>query len=202
MKYLIYLVTLLTFFGCGNSEKKETPSTSQNLEFIPETEKDMGLEVEKTISKNPEKIEPESCEGQSVDFLILEDERVQADFFSKLDSIRKIQYPDDDRKMSIMVDITPEYLNKFLTDLDQDTLMVKKGFDKEYHFDIAPQGYTDPKICMDRIEVGFDEEKCTFRLKVFNTFLVQADWCTESMVVYGFKIENGNLVDFWRQEAG
>ena len=134
--------------------------------------------------------------------------------------------------MSIMVDITPEYLNKFLTDLDQDTLMVKKGFDKEYHFDIAPQGYTDSKICMDRIEVDFDEEKidwfietiqslpiifkplrtkgtekgdeekCTFRLKIFNTFLVQPDWCTESMVIYGFKIENGNLVDFWRQEAG
>jgi hypothetical protein len=80
--------------------------------------------------------------------------------------------------------------------------MRQKRFAKTYHFNIAPKGYTDPEKCEDKIEVRFDEKNCSFQLFIYNTFLVEPDWCTESMVIYGFKLERGKIVDFWRQEAG
>ena len=101
-----------------------------------------------------------------------------------------------------MVDLTPEYLIEFFADINLDSLTANKQFEKEYHFNIAPKEYTDPQICKDKIDVSFDAENCSFRLNVYNTFLVEPDWCTESMVVYGFKIKNDKIVDFWRQEAG
>ena len=101
-----------------------------------------------------------------------------------------------------MVDLTPEYLDKFLADLDQDSLSMNNRFEKDYHFNVAPKDYTDPEICKDKIGITFDKEHCSFRLNIYNTFLVEPDWCTESMVVYGFIISNGKIVDFGRQEAG
>ena len=52
-----------------------------------------------------------------------------------------------------MVDLTPEYLNKLLLDINQDLLMQNNRFEKEYHFIIAPENHTDPKICKDKIEI-------------------------------------------------
>jgi hypothetical protein len=101
-----------------------------------------------------------------------------------------------------MVDLTPEYLNTFLSDIDIDSLNAQKRFAKTYHFNIAPKGYTDPEKCEDKIEVRFDEKNCSFQLLIYNTFLVEPDWCTESVVIYGFSIKKREIVDFWRQEAG
>jgi hypothetical protein len=202
MKNLIYILTVLTFFGCGNSEKKETSTTSDRMELVPEPDKDLREEYEKSISKDSEQIDSTNCTGNTVDFLKLKDKELQVDFFSKLDSIRKVQYPDNDQETSIMVDLTPEYLIKFLTDIDSDSLTANNQFEKEYHFNIAPKDYTDPEVCKDKIAVSFDVKNCSFRLNVYNTFLVEPDWCTESMVVYGFKISNGRIIDIWRQEAG
>lgn len=191
-----------TFFGCGNTEKKETATASDRMELVTETDKDLREEYEKSLEKDSEKVASTICMGKTENFLKLKDKELQADFFSQLDSIREVQYPNNDQETSIMVDLTPEYLIQFLDDINLDSLTTNKQFEKEYHFNIAPKDFTDPEICKDKIAVSFDAENCSFRLNVYNTFLVEPDWCTESMVVYGFKIENGKTVNFWRQEAG
>ena len=188
--------------GCGNSENKDSQTISESMELVPEPDKDLRHKYEKTVVKEVEKIDSVNCFGKTVDFLKLKDNELQTDFFAKLDSLRKVQFPNNDQETSIMVEITPEYLNKFLSDIDQDSLIINKRFDKEYNFNIAPKDYTDPEICKDKIAMNFDEKNCSFQLNVYNTFLVEPDWCTESMVIYGFKIQNEKIVDFWRQEAG
>lgn len=202
MKNIIYILIVLTFFGCGNAEKKGNTPTSDRMELVPEPDKDLREEYEKSIDKDSEQIAVTNCTGKIEGFLTLRDKELQADFFSKLDSIRKVQHPNNDQETSIMVDLTPEYLIEFLDDISLDSLTANKQYEKEYHFNITPKSYTDPEICKDKIAVSFDEENCSFRLNVYNSFLVEPDWCTESMVVYGFKIENDKIVDFWRQEAG
>ncbi|MCH2032295.1 MAG: hypothetical protein MK202_02150 [Tenacibaculum sp.] len=201
MKNIIYIFAVLTFFGSDNAVKKEN-ATSDKMEIVPEYNKSLREKYEKSIEKGYEQLASNTCLGKIEDFLNLQKNKLQADFFSKLDSIRKVQYPNNDQDTSIMVDLTPEYLIKFLSDINLDSLIANKGFEKEYHFNIAPKEYSDPQICKDKIAVSFDVENCTFRLDIYNTFLVEPDWCTESMVVYGFKIKNNKIVDFWRQEAG
>jgi hypothetical protein len=164
--------------GCGNPETRDLPPAGS------------------------QKADSVSCPGSSMDFLKLEDHEMQTDFFACLDSIRKVQYPDDDQEVSIMVDLTPAYLNEFLADIDLDALSQNNHFERAYHFNLAPEGFTDPEICKDKIAVSFDVEHCSFRLNIYHTFLVEPDWCTESMVVYGFKIKHDEIFGFWRQEAG
>lgn len=156
----------------------------------------------KAINKKETEKESKFCNAKAADFIKLKKKNLQSTFFLKLDSIRKVQYPNNDQESSIMVDITPEYLNDFLTTLNIDTLKSKHRFTKEYHFNVAPKGYTDPKLCKDKIEIVFDSKNCCFRLNIYNTFLVDSDWCTESMVVYVFQIINDTIVTFWRNEVG
>jgi len=202
MKNFIYILTLLTIVGCGNSEKKDAHVFFDRLELVSESNIDLREEYEKSTVNDSLKTEANNCSGEIIDFLKLKDNGLQIDFFSKLDSIRKVQYPANDQETSIMFDLSPEYLNKFLVDIDIDSLSVKNQFEKEYHFNIAPLDFTDSEICKDKIAVSFDVKDCSFRLNIYNTFLVEPNWCTESMVVYGFKIKNDKVVDFWRQEAG
>ena len=89
MKNLIYILTVLTFFGCGNTDKKETADASDRMEFVPEPDKDLREEFEKLIEKDSEQIAATNCMGKTEDVLNLRDKELQADFFSKLDSIRK-----------------------------------------------------------------------------------------------------------------
>jgi hypothetical protein len=162
------------------------------------------IKVEETqkVLNTTEQIETSKCTRTITDFLILKRKDLQIGLFAKIDSIRKVQYPDNDQETSIMVDLTAEYLTRFLNDLDSDSLTKIQRFEKEYHFSIAPKGFTDPADCKDKIAVSLDEKDCSFRLNIYNTFLVEPNWCTESMVVYGFKIKNNRIIDFWRQEAG
>lgn len=136
------------------------------------------------------------------DFLSLKNEKVSNQLFFKLDSIRSYQYPNNDQEVNISVDLTKEYLNKFLADIDKDILSKTGRYENEYHFNIAPKGYTDPKKCMDKISVEFSSTDCSYRMVIYNTFLVEPDWCTESAVIYSFKIKNKTIVDFYRNEAG
>ena len=202
MKHIIYILILLTVIGCGNYEKNNSPTISDRVELVPELDKALKEEYEKSIAKESQETDSINCTGKILDFLKLKDNELQTIFFSKLDSIRKVQYPDNNQEISIMVDLTPKYLNKFLSDIISDSLSTIKRYEKEYHFNIAPKDFTDPEICMDKITVNFDVEHCSFRLNVFNTFLVEPNWCKESKVVYGFKIKSGKIIDFWRQEAG
>ena len=135
-------------------------------------------------------------------FLKLKESLCRESFLTQLAAIRQKQYPSNDQEVSIMVDLTPEYLEKFLHDIDIYLFTTNNYFEKEYHFNIAPEGYTDPKVCKDKITISFNSENCSFTLKIFNTFLVEPNWCTESMVIYSFKIEGDRIIDFWRNEAG
>lgn len=202
MKNLIYILTGLIFFGCNNTQEKETASVSDRMELVTEPDKDLREDYEKSMEKDSEQVTFTTCMGKTEDFLKLRDKELQIDFFSKLDSVRKVQYPNNDQETSIIVDLTPEYLTEFLADINLGSLIANRQFEKEYHFNIAPKDYIDPEICKDKIAVSFDAGNCSFRLNVYNTFLVEPDWCTESVVVYGFNIENDKIVDFWRQEAG
>lgn len=201
MKILIYILTVLTLIGCTDSTDIEERNKTAGKEIDSKTDKVLKEEPKK-LDRESVQIESNDCLATSIDFLKLKDKNLRLGFFVKLDSIRKVQYPDNDQETSIMVDLTPEYLINFLTDIDSDSLLVNRQFEQEYHFNTAPKGYTDPKICKDKIAVSFNHENCSFRLDVYNTFLVQPDWCTESMVIYEFKIKNDRIVDFWRQEAG
>ncbi|WNJ20335.1 hypothetical protein [Pontibacter sp. G13] len=177
---------------------------SETIETESQSLTDSIIEVEETQTSNNEieQIETSKCSGAISDFLKLNQQDLQTDLFVKIDSIRKVQYPENDQETSIMVDLTAEYLTQFLNDIDVDSLAKNQQFEKKYHFNIAPEGFTNPTDCKDKIAVSFDDKDCSFRLNIYNTFLVEPNWCTESMVVYGFKIKNSRIIDFWRQEAG
>ena len=202
MKTLIYILTVLTLIGCSNSN--DNGKVYEPIETESQSLADSTIEAEETQTANNEieQIELRKCSGTICDFLKLDQQDLQTDLFVKIDSIRNVQYPDNDQDTTIMVDLTAEYLARFLNDVDVDSLTNNQRFEKEYHFNIAPKGYTDPTDCKDKIEVSFDDKDSSFRLNIYNTFLVEPNWCTESMVVYGFKIKNSKIVDFWRQEAG
>lgn len=135
-----------------------------------------------------------------MDFLKLTDKTIQADFFHKLDSIRKVQYPKNDQDTAIFVDLTPKLMDIFIKDLNKDELNKTGSFEKEYNFNIAPPKYKDSKECIDKISLSFDKETCSFRLVIFNEFF--AEWCQESSVFYGFQINGDKILDFGRNEAG
>lgn len=143
---------------------------------------------------------PTTC--QAVDLMKLQNKELQNDFFKQLDSIRHIQYPNNDQETEIMVDFTPAMLKQFLKDIDTATLSKTGRFEKEYYFNIAPKGYSDPKVCKDKISVEFDFATCTYRMVIWNSFLVEPNWCTEHQVVYGFTIKNNKIIDLERNEAG
>lgn len=195
-------MTVLTIIGCSNSN--DNGKVTETIETDSQSLTDSTIEVEETQTANNEieQIESSKCSGTISDFLKLNQQDLQTDLFVKIDSIRKIQYPENDQETSIMVDLTAEYLTRFLNDIDADSLTKNQQFEKEYHFNIAPEGFTDPTDCKDKIAVSFDDKDCSFRLNIYNTFLVEPNWCTESIVVYGFKIKNSRIIDSWRQEAG
>ena len=139
---------------------------------------------------------------QALGLMKLQNKKFQDDFFKQLDSIRKVQYPNNDQETEIMIDIDRKLLIQFLKDIDQPALSKNKSFEKEYHFNIAPKEYSDPPECKDKISVEFYPENCGYRMVIWNTFLVEENWCTESQVVYGFEIQNDRVVNFSRNEAG
>lgn len=202
MKTLIYIFTILTLIGWSNSADNEKVSETIETESQSITDSIIKVDQPQKAENETVQIEINKCSGTITDFLKLKNNELRLDLLAKIDSIRKVQYPDNDQESSIMIDLTAEYLSRFLSDIDSDSLTKNQRFEKEYHFDIAPKGFTDPADCKDKIAVSLDKEDCSFRLNIFNTFLVEPNWCTESMVVYGFKIKNNRIIDFWRQEAG
>jgi hypothetical protein len=84
MKNIIYILTVLTFFGYGNAEKKENTPTSDRMELIPEPDKDLREEYEKSIEKDSEQLTSTNCVGKIEDFLNLRDKELQAGFFPNL----------------------------------------------------------------------------------------------------------------------
>ena len=144
----------------------------------------------------------DSVTCQRLDFLKLQDKKLQNIFFKQLDSTRHIQYPNNDQEKEIMIDLNQKLLDQFLKDIDQTAFSKTGRFEKEYHFNIAPKGYSDPAICKDKISIEFYPENCSYRMMIWNTFLAEPDWCTESQVIYSFEIKGDKIAGFERNEAG
>ncbi len=140
---------------------------------------------------------------QSIDFLRLNEIELQTQFFNQLDAILRIQYPNNEnREADIFVDLNVNLLNQFLKDIDGDLLTKNGKFEKEYDFNIAPEEYYDSEKCNDKISIQFDKTDCSFRMVISNSFLAEPNWCTESTIIYAFKIIDNHIVDFNRNAAG
>ena len=159
-----------------------------------------GNSLEKSLFKRDVGAEQVTC--KAMDFMRLQNKALQDDFFIQLDSIRHVQYPNNDQAIGITVDLTPALLIQFLKDIDQDSLIKNERFEKEYHFNIAPEGYSDPPKCKDKISIEYYPESCKYRMVILNTFLSESNWCTGHQVVYSFGIKGDRVVDFGRNEAG
>lgn len=139
---------------------------------------------------------------KALDFMKLQNKALQKKFFLQLDSIRNVQYPNSDQETEIMVDINSNLLTQFLKDIDQTALSKNGRFEKEYHFNIAPKGFSDPKTCTDKISIEFYPEHCSYQMIIWNTFLVEPDWCSEHQIMYSFEIKDNRIINFRRDEAG
>jgi hypothetical protein len=155
--------------------------------------------VSTVVDKNEPRPSP-AC--QVLDFMKLQKKNLEDNFFRQLDSVRRIQYPDNDQEKEKMIDLNPTLLAQFLKDIDQNALLNNGQFEKEYHFNIAPKGYSDPEKCRDKISIEFSPDDCRYRFVIWNTFLAEPGWCTESQVIYSFEIRGDQLMGFYRNEAG
>jgi hypothetical protein len=190
-KFNLFSLVCLIFLCCNPSNKKASnvkKNTTQSNNVIE------SVHFESLIGMK--------ADCSSLDFIKLKDKQLQSFFFNELDSIKKIQYPNNDQEVNIMIDITSDYLNQFLSNINEEMLEKEFYFDKDFFFNKAPKGYIDSKVCKDKISIEFDSFNCNFKLKIYNSFQVDSDWCTESVVVYGFKIQNDKIINFWRNEAG
>jgi hypothetical protein len=138
----------------------------------------------------------------STDITKLNDKKLQVDFFTRLDSVRKAQYPNNDQDTNNSVDLTPKLLQLFLKDINLETLKKNGRYDAFYFFNISPPQFKDSKECKDRISLRYFPESCMFRIEVENVYLVERDCIGGSQVSYGFKIVKDKIVDFGRNEAG
>lgn len=134
------------------------------------------------------------------DVLYLKNPAIQKSFFRQLDSMLKIQYPNNDQEKDIFVDLTPNMLNQFLSDLDTNVLIKNGAFDKSYHFNIAPPMYKDTKTCSDQITLEYDIHSNYFSIIISNRFF--AEWCQESAVRYFFILTKKKVILLDRTEAG
>ncbi len=139
---------------------------------------------------------------KSSDFLQLKDNTLQNQFLEKVDSILKVQYPNNDQEKSISPDINKFWLDKFLEDIITDSLLIKNTFFKKYHFNVSTKEHADPKECYDSIRLTFNPTSCSFTLVIDNSFFVPPNWCTQTTVLYYVTLKNGTITSFGRNEAG
>jgi len=203
MKKLSVLVSLFFIVSCSPSQTEIPKTTRKSLSDTTDQHKSVlrtdAPEKEEIIPENFSKLDT-TC--SAITFLNLKNSEVQNSFFQELDSAPRHQYTEIIQDTNIMVDITPKYLLLFLDAIDEKSLKEANYFSQDYHFNIAPPQYSDPKKCTDRIAITYNPDSRSFTLQVFNTFLVEPDWCTESMVIYMFKLQGGSITNFARHEAG
>ena len=187
MKYLILFSLIL--FSCNNDTNLQTSSmaSTDSLKKL----KDTTHLSQDTFSLTQTK---------ASDILQLKLPVIQKSFFRQLDSMLKIQYPNNDQEKDIFVDLKPNMLNQFLSDLDTNLLIKKGAFDKSYHFNIAPPMYKDTKTCSDQITLEYDVHSNYFSLIISNRFY--AEWCQESAVRYFFILTKKKVILLDRTEAG
>ena len=85
MKTLTFLLSVLLLIGCSNSS--ENGEVSQPIET-----------------------ESRKCAGTISDFLRLQRKELQDDLLAKIDSTRKVQYPDNDQEASAEREVLEPFL--------------------------------------------------------------------------------------------
>lgn len=187
MKYLILISTI--FFSCNNAPNMQTSSVA-SFDSLNKTKDTPNLHLDTIYLTLP----------KASDIQYLNNPTLQKSFFRQLDSILKIQYPNNDQDKDIFVDLRPKMLSRFLSDLDTTALIKNGAFDKSYHFNIAPPMYKDTKACSDQITLEYDAHSNFFTLIIGNRFY--AEWCQESAVRYIFTITKNAVKLLDRTEAG
>lgn len=188
LSYLSFLVSVI-IIACNNSASLKTSSL-----YPHDSAK---------ISVDSPKLHQDTfslTQTKASDILQLKLPAIQKSFFRQLDSMLKIQYPNNDQDKDIFVDLRPKMLSQFLSELDTNTLIKNGAFDKSYHFNIAPPMYKDTKACSDQITLEYDTHSNFFTLIISNRFY--AEWCQESAVRYFFIITNKKVLLLDRTEAG
>lgn len=204
MKLFFILISLLFFF-ISFSFKNDTEIVKASISI-----------EENYLVEDLTEIEQEKTTNCSInDFLILKEKNIQQDFFKKIDSVFVIQYPNPkDRESSI--NITPEILNKYLRDIDKqslkDSLVVFEDVtlaNKEYHFKFIPKSFNQWKTSnyKNNIYIRHSAKDCSFSLYINYSCLIdfegdEDDVVEEHLIFYYFRIINGKIVDFGRNEVG
>lgn len=170
--------------------------------------------VVEDLMENEQNKETSSCSVD--DFLLLRKKSIQQDFFKKLDSVFAIQYPNiKDRENSI--NITPKILNTYLNDINEqslrDSVVVFEDVtlaNKEYNFKFIPQSFKQWKTSnyKNNIYIRYSAKNCSFGLYINYSCLIdfeekdEENVAEEHLIFYHFRIINGKIVDFGRNEAG
>lgn len=174
----IYLYSLLIFFATCKESKVNDNVPAQTLK--------MSTNLSSTVN---------SCTLDNM--LSLQNEPLKISFFQKLDSIIEFQYPEKTEKEAI--DINGEILEAFLADLKLHSNKNDSVFEKSYNYNLF-KNKQNVKKYSNTIEVQLFNN-CTYRL-LFINYLETSEYADEGSVVYSFKINNNEIKEFKRQEAG
>ncbi|NJN77004.1 MAG: hypothetical protein HC803_00640 [Saprospiraceae bacterium] len=176
MKNILIVLILISLFACKAKETEQTEVTEQA---------------------------PKGC--VAADFFELKNQNLEKDFFTKLDNLRQIPFEGGNpTEANTWRDVTNEALQAFLADAAKGGFAESKTFENDYNFDLAPSEGKDSEKCMDKLSVTFDENTCTFNLKIFNSFQYSIDNedCSESLIDLKFKIEEKKITNFTMDIAG
>ncbi len=130
------------------------------------------------------------------DCLKLQEPQVADNFFQAIDAWYEQhlhQKGSDVMDIRTFPPINAEILARFMSSIESETFKHQCNHIKQYHFDLAPEGYLDLEICSDAIRLSFDPESCIFNLGVYNSFFVKDFGCSETYTTYQFTIENDEV---------
>lgn len=139
---------------------------------------------------------------QASNFAQFKQPKVQQQFFHLVDSFMKVHPLKINPEDCPPPNLTSHWLNHFLKVLDLEQFSQTNDFIYYFDFNQACPGFRDSPDCKDRISVSFFPEDCVFRLVIENSFQVVGDCIGGSQTSYGFGLQQGRIVDFWRQAAG
>ena len=171
MKNVLVFIALLVFLSCLKNAKNTEEANEK---------------IENKLTGN--------CNLENI--LLLTHKEQEIIFFQKLDSLVLKQYPEGKEA----IDITPELLSRFLSDLEINNLKNDSVFRKKYIVKLTPESL-ETFHESNNIELMYFPKDCAYRLSV-NNYYETKEYADEGSVSYSFKIENGSIKDFKRQEAG
>lgn len=145
---------------------------------------------------------PASAACDAADLKRLREPALFRSFFQCVDSMRRVDYPNDDQDTTIAVDLSPSMLEELLRQADFEEFQRTGECGVGFQFNIAPKGHRDPPACRDSVWVHFAPDRCEFRMVIKSTFLDEPNWCIEHNVSYGFRIGMDRILGFGRNEAG